>query len=200
MTRPAGERRTEAGIDDLLGFDDEPVHAEDPTRPASPVRWLVKNGLLVAAATGLTVGALRIFGIGVPVLLVVAGFLALRLLQLMLGEVAPPLLPRAQRRAAAGDGAAEAGTDALREAVRRWEDRLVRAQGDAARFSSNVLPVLAELTDERLRQRHGITRAADPQRCRELLGEPLWRLLADPHGRPPKARDLTAHVQTLEKL
>ena len=32
----------------------------------------------------------------------------------------------------------------------------------------------AELTDERLRQRHGITRASDPRRARQLLGEPLW--------------------------
>jgi hypothetical protein len=93
----------------------------------------------------------------------------------------------------------EPGTDGLREAVGRWETRLDRAQGGAGP-SSNLLPVLAELTDERLRLRHGITLASDPQRARELLGEPLWRMLAEPDRRPPKARDLAVHVQTLEKL
>jgi hypothetical protein len=60
--------------------------------------------------------------------------------------------------------------------------------------------VFAELTDERLRLRHGITRASDPRRARELLGEPLWQLLGDPGRRPPKARDLATHVETLERL
>lgn len=191
------ERRSDAGIDDLLGFDDEPAAVEEDTRPVSRVGFLVRNGLLVAVATAATVGALRIVGARLPVLLVLGGFVALRWLMLVLDDVAPPAVPTAAQRRTAGVG--EPGTDGLREAVGRWETRLDRAQGGTGP-SSNLLPVLAELTDERLRLRHGITLATDPQRARELLGEPLWRMLAEPDRRPPKARDLAVHVQTLEKL
>lgn len=192
------ERRSNAGIDDLLGFDDEPAAVEEEeARPRSRAGFLVRNALLVAAATAATVGALRIVGAKLPVLLVLAGFVALRWLMLVLDDVAPPAVPAAPRRAA-GD-AGEGGTDGLREAVRRWETRLDRAQTGTGP-SSNLLPVLAELTDERLRLRHGITLASDPQRSRELLGEPLWRMLTEPDRRPPKARDVAAHVQTLEQL
>ena len=92
------------------------------------------------------------------------------------------------------------GTDMVRVAVRRWEQRLDWSQSDPDRFTGNLLPVLAELTDERLRLRHGLTRASDPRRARELLGEPLWQLLHDPPRRPPKPRELAGHVETLEKL
>ena len=60
--------------------------------------------------------------------------------------------------------------------------------------------MLAELTDERLRLKHGITRESDPRRARELLGEPLWALLAEPGRRPPKARELGTYVDALEKI
>jgi len=63
-----------------------------------------------------------------------------------------------------------------------------------------VLPVLAELTDERLRLRHGLTRATDPRRARELIGEPLWLALSEPGRRPPKRTDLATFVEALERL
>jgi NTP pyrophosphatase (non-canonical NTP hydrolase) len=88
----------------------------------------------------------------------------------------------------------------VRTAVRQWEHRLDWSQNDGDRFSSNLLPVLSELTDERLRLKHGITRASDPRRARELLGEPLWQLLAEARGRPPKQRELAGYVETLEQL
>lgn len=194
-------RRAEAGIDDLLSFDDEPFFAEEEeTRPRSRAGWLIRNGLLVAAATAVTAGGLRIIGVKAPLALLVLGFVALRWLYRILEDVAPPSMPRHRRRSAAVGDPSAPGTDALREAVRRWEMRLDRAQADGSGYSSNVLPVLAELTDERLRQRHGITRASDPQRARELLGEALWQTLADPGRRLPKPRDLAAAVTTLEQL
>jgi hypothetical protein len=154
-------------------------------------------------ATAATVGALRIVGITVSVVLVAAGFIALRALHLLLIEVAPPPVPTpgGRRRPGEEDGSYRwTGADGLRGAVRRWEARLDSSQDDPGRFSRNVLPVLAELADERLRQRHGITRASDPRRARELLGEPLWQVLAEPDRRPPKAREWAAHVAALEKL
>jgi hypothetical protein len=191
-----------ASIDDLLGLGDEDRPTVAEARPPSRVGWWVKNLLLVLVATLATLGVLRMVGVEVSIVLIIAAYVALRLLYQLVGDVKPPPPSRAAaRRGDTEDGAYRwAGTDALRIAVRRWEHRLEWSQSDAGRFSRNVLPVLAELTDERLRQRHGITRDSDPQRARELLGEPLWRMLAEPDRRPPKTRDLTAHVETLEKL
>ena len=120
---------------------------------------------------------------------------------LAVSEVAPPTAGPAAKRG--GEESADyhwAGTDSLRTAVRRWEQRLDWSQSDADRFSRNVLPVLAELTDERLRLRHGLTRASDPRRARQLLGEPLWLALSEPGRRPPKRAALTTFVETLERL
>jgi len=195
------------GLEELFGIIAEPAVVEEPPeveeKPKSWVPFALRNLLLIAVATVVTEAALRSADIGVSVLLVVAAFVALRLLMLAVSLVAPPPTRKATGRRGGGeeDGMYHwGGTDALRVAVRRWEQSLGWSQSDAERFSSNVLPVLAELTDERLRLRHGITRASDPRRAQELIGEPLWRFLAEPGRRPPKARDLTAYVESLEKL
>ena len=90
--------------------------------------------------------------------------------------------------------------DTLRIAVRRWEQQLDWSHNDGERFSRIVLPALTELADERLRLRHGVSRASDPRRARELMGEPLWQVLHDPGRRPPKAREMSAVVDALEKI
>jgi hypothetical protein len=193
------------GLDELFSFgDDEPVAEPqpEPEKPKSRAGWYVRNALLVAVATVVTVAGLRMAGTKVSILIIVAAFIALRLLMLAVSEVAPPPAARAAiRRGGEEPGAYRwVGTDSLRAAVRRWEQRLEWSQSDAERFSRNVLPVLSELTDERLRLRHGITRASDPQRARELIGEPLWRLLDEPGRRPPKRPDFEVYVQALERL
>jgi hypothetical protein len=196
------------GLEELFGVFDDPVAPEEPAKevaekPRSWVPFALRNLLLIAIATVVAQAGLRSAGIGVSVLLVIAAFVALRLLMLAVALVAAPSTPKPGSRRSGGeeDGMYHwGGTDALRVAVRRWEQSLGWSQSDAERFSRNVLPVLAELTDERLRLRHGITRATDPRRARELIGEPLWQFLADPGRRPPKARDLTAYVETLERL
>jgi hypothetical protein len=203
------------GLDDLFGPGEERAVVEEPApaagpKPRSRALWVLRNLLLVAAATTVTVAALRAAGTGVSILLVVAAFVALRLLMFAVAEVAPPPVPKrgagARRNIADDEGFYHwSGADSLRSAVRRWEQRLEWSQSDPESFSRNVLPVLAELTDERLRLRHGITRASDPRRARELLGDPLWQMLDGDHGefagrRPPKARDLATHVETLERL
>jgi len=197
----------DGGLEELFAFaDDAPVEPapEVEERPRSRIAWVLRNLLLVAGATVVAVAALRSAGIDVSVLLIVAAFIALRLLMLAVSEVAPPPIPKAAKRRAAGaddDGLYRwGGNDSLRTAVGRWERRLGWAQSDPDAFSRNVLPVLAELTDERLRLRHGITRVSDPRRARELLGEPLWLFLAEPGRRPPKAKDLTIYVESLERL
>jgi hypothetical protein len=200
-------RDSAGGLDDLFASADEP-QVEEPVeveeRAPSRVAWALRNLLLVAVATVVTVAGLRSAGIDVSLLLIVSAFIALRLLMLAVSEVAPPSLPKAVRRranSADDDGLYRwAGTDSLRAAVRRWEQRLEWSQSDPNSFSRNVLPVLAELADERLRLRHSLTRASDPRRARELLGEPLWLILAEPGRRPPKAKDLTMYVESLERL
>jgi len=202
------DRDQAGGLDDLFAFADEPA-IEEPVevveRSPSRAAWVLPNLLLVAVATVVAVAALRSAGIGVSVLLIVAAFVALRLLMLAVAEVAPPPVPKPSSPPSGdpgGDGLYRwAGTDSLRTAVRRWEQRLDWSQSDPDAFSRNVLPVLAELTDERLRLRHGITRSSDPRRARELLGESLWAVLgSNERLRPPRARDLAMYVETLERL
>jgi hypothetical protein len=191
----------DGGLEALLGFGEETPEDQAGERPRSRPWWIVRNVLLVTAATLITLGLLHTARVKVPVLLIVAAFVALRLLILAVAQVAPPPLPRPRGRGRSrADDARSAGADALRAAVRRWEQRLEWSQSDPGRFSRNVLPVLAELTDERLRRRHGITRSSDPRRARELLGEPLWSTLDEPGRRPPRARELAAYVDVLERL
>jgi hypothetical protein len=201
------DRDETGGLDDLFAFGAEPrpeEYAEVEERPRSRALGVLRNVLLVVVATVVTEAALRSAGVSVSLLLIVAAFVALRLLMLAVAEVAPPPVPKAsghRGNTADDEGLYRwAGTDALRGAVRRWEQRLNWSQSDPDAFSRNVLPVLAELTDERLRLRHGITRATDPGRARELLGEPVWAMLYEPGRRPPKARDLSMYVETLERL
>jgi hypothetical protein len=192
---------TDGGLDDLFSARDEPVE-EAVTEPVAKQRsrslWLFLNALLVAAATVVTVAALRAGGLRISVPLVVVFFIGLRVVLYAVSQVSPPPLPK--RRSAALASADSPAVDALRVAVRRWEGNLEQAHADADVYTRNLLPVLAELTDERLRLRHGITRLSDPRRARELLGDPFWAALHDPGRRSAKARELEAYVDTLERL
>jgi hypothetical protein len=189
-------------LDELFGARDEPV-VEEPVeapvaRPRSKALWLLRNALLVAAATTVTVAALRAGGLHAPLVLIIAAFIVLRLVLLAVAEVAPPPLPK--RRGGGSGSSSGPSSDALRAAVRRWERTLDRANADPDLYSRNVLPVLAELADERLRLRHGITRASDPRRARELLGDPMWEALHDRGRRAGKTRELEGLVDALERL
>jgi hypothetical protein len=198
-------REPDGGLEDLFGSRPfevaQPEVEEVAEKPRSRVGWLIRNALLIAVATVVVVAGLRSRGINVSVLLIVAAFVALRLLMLAVSEVAPPPLPRsAARRGEESGDYRWGGTDSLRAAVGRWERQLEWSQQDVEKFSRNVLPVLAELTDERLRLKHGITRSSDPRRARELVGEPLWGFLDQPGRRAPKPRELAPYVDALERI
>lgn len=188
------------GLESLFGERDEPVIADEPApeRRRSWMAWVLRNLLLVALATVVVVAVMRSADYDISIVFVVAALAGLRLILLAVAEVRPPPSPkRSDRRRGSDTGS---GTDSLRAAVRRWEQTLERAAADDDLYSRNVLPVLAELTDERLRLRHGITRTSDPRRARKLLGDPLWATLHDRGRRMPKARDLESYVDVLERL
>ncbi|MGK5680935.1 hypothetical protein [Actinoplanes sp. URMC 104] len=188
------------GLDDLFGSRDEPPAGDEAEAPRrrSWLGWIVRNVLLVGVASAVVIAVMRMNDLDISVVFVVAALTGLRLVLLAVAEVGAPPAPKRSDRRGHADGTG--GTDSLRAAVRRWEQNLERAHDDADLYSRNVLPVLAELTDERLRLRHGITRASDPRRARELLGDPLWAALHDRGRRTPKTREFESYVDVLERL
>jgi hypothetical protein len=190
---------SDGGLDDLFGAAREPaVEAPAPVeKPGSPIPRLVGEAVLIALTTVVLVAGLRAGGVRVPLLLIIAALIGLRVVIYAAAQVAPPPAPRLRSQIKTGTAPA---TDALRATVRRWERNLDRAHSDPELYARNVLPVLAELTDERLRLRHGITRASDPRRARELLGEELWSELANPGRRGLRTRDIETFVNALERL
>ncbi|RKR90241.1 hypothetical protein BDK92_4609 [Micromonospora pisi] len=195
-----------ASIDDLLGtgepFGYEPEPQPTVTRRRFRLGWWIRAVLLAAGFTAVTVVGLRMFSLGISVPAAFAGWLALLLLRRATGQVAPP--PRRTVRplhsSGADDGMYHFGSiDALRAAVNVWENRLIGSEA-RGRYAEAVHPDLGELVDERLRQRHGLTRATEPERARKLLGEQVWKFLDSPPKRTPPPRELAAIVAQLEKL
>lgn len=88
--------------------------------------------------------------------------------------------------------------------VSRMADRLSWGRLDMDRFESAVRPVLVRLADERLTGRHGITRAAHPERARQLLGEDLWQLVTGPSvaskAPGPAPAEMARLVEQLERI
>ncbi|GIE86752.1 hypothetical protein [Actinoplanes regularis] len=189
---------SDGGLEELFGMTaPPPAAAPKARRRRSPALRVVGNVALVAAVTVVVVAALRAGSVQAPLLLVVALIAGLRLITIAATAVRPPRPMKGH--ANAGNAAARA-TDSLRATVRRWEQTLDKAHSDSDTYARNVLPVLGELADERLRLRHGLTRASDPRRARQLLGEEAWAVLSDPGRRGLKTRDLETYVQAMERL
>ncbi|BCJ44447.1 hypothetical protein GCM10010168_12610 [Actinoplanes ianthinogenes] len=190
---------SDEGLSGLFSDGGAPARETAPRmrRRRSPAARIVGNVVLVAAATVVVVAALRAGSVRAPLLLVIALIAGLRLVTIAAAAVRPP--KRGKGGAGAGGGSARA-TDSLRATVRRWERTLDKAHSDPDTYARNVLPVLGEIADERLRLRHGLTRTSDPRRARELLGEQAWAVLADPGRRGLKTRDLETYVQAMERL
>lgn len=192
---------SDGGLDDLFGAaGNAPRRREEPetvVKRRSIAVTLAGNAVIIALATVVITAGLRAAGLSISLLLLVALLIGLRLLIHAVSSVAPPPAPRL--RSKIGTDAAPAA-DALRASVRRWERNLDRANSDPELYARNVLPVLAELADERLRLRHGVTRASDPRRARELLGDDLWSVLTEPGRRGLRARDVETYLDTMERL
>ena len=203
MTGPVRRRSGEpdARLDELLKVGGPPHPLLTPQRARLPVALL-----LTGLASAMIYAAFRAVGVAVPYLLVAALCVSGLLLWLALQTVREPdwlrirALIGAPRIVRARDPSGwYPGGDGMLAAVRRWDRRLEWGVTHSTRFANTTLPRLGELVDERLRQHHGITRATDPARARELLGENLWALLA-PRLDVPSHRELMAALADLERL
>ncbi|GAA1872853.1 hypothetical protein [Asanoa iriomotensis] len=189
-------------IDDLFTFEEDDEPAERADRGSTGARWWVKAVLSGVALAAVVVSGARMFGYSVPIPAVVGVIAALIGLRRVTSLLRPATLTRNRRRAPAPveDGSYDfTDRDALRTVVGRWERLLQRAGNDNGSARA-VQRTLAEIADERLRQRHGVTRAGDPDRARALLGDPLWAYLATPPTRNLAPRDAEAYMQSLERL
>jgi len=112
------------------------------------------------------------------------------------GDLARELPPAARTR---GDGWYE-GSDGLSRAVMKWETRLEWTSSERKRFAARVPGFVGDVADERLRQRHGITRASHPERAKEICGPTLWAFLEEPLKKLPSPRELAVVVTDLENI
>ena len=190
-------------IDDLLSFSEEDRSVQPEQRPAGRVRSVATFLGVAAASTVVLVAGLRAVRLRVSLLVLVAAVVTLLLVRRIVVLLAPPPKPS---RSTSGSGGEEDGMynwdarDALRAAINGWEMPLEWTKSRPERFTTLVLPRLAELADERLRLKHGVTRESDPTRARALLGDRLWMFLETPPRRTPSPRDLAVIVAELEKI
>jgi hypothetical protein len=157
------------------------------------------------ALTAAVVFLMRQSGVGIPYPLALTVVLVLLALRWIVHRVAPapPEVDAAAGPAPAADtgGYDWSGVELIGSPMTRWESRLDWVGGEPERFAAGVRPALAAVVDERLRLRHGITRTGDPRQARVLLGEPLWRLLAEePVQRIPTPAELSVLIAAAERL
>lgn len=190
-------------IHDLLASEEEEPAARPGATRGGRVKGLLKALAAAGALTAVVLTGLRAVGLQVSVWVVVAGALALLAVRRVTAALSPPPPPRVGARMPTGEEDGQyhwAARDALRTAINGWERPLDWTTGRPERFAERILPRLGELADERLRQRHGMTRETDPARARALLGDRLWTFLETPPRRTPSPRDLAAIVAELEKI
>lgn len=193
-----------SSLDDL--FDrDEQRRADRRSGGVGTRVWPLLRWALAAAAGAALLGgglALVLYALGIALWypLVPAGVFAVLVLRRSLVGLAAP--PAGWRAGPAADPPADdpADPDGLVPAVYRWISRVRWERAGLWRSSRALQPHLAELVDERLRQRHGCTRASEPERARRLLGDRLWTYLANPAARTPPPRELAAMLTTVEEL
>lgn len=183
------------GIDELLRGA-----AEDSVAEARSDRRLPRDLIKYAfAAACLAVVGFLVLSVGkmtAPLWFLYAVSCAVVAVYVAIRGVRPPLPSRAAWRR----HSSETPPDGLRGAVKRWETRLEWCYADNSAYTRKVLPLLGEIVDERLRQRHGITRASDPVRARKLVGEALWTFLAGPGRRPPAPHELANLIAWMERI
>ncbi len=195
-------------LDDLMNVGEPPAPQPESTNPGTlgrGWRWLLWSVVRSAAGAVLSYGLVRAIAdesVSIPFLFV--GLLAVHVLVAVLVWVRSPLLPDTLRLGLqSADRGATGSRDGLVQAAQRWSRQLAwfgLQGGDGEQFARTLQPRLARLVEERLRLRHGVTVASDPQQARQLLGEPLWALVTTPARRCPTGRELAALVTYMEAI
>jgi hypothetical protein len=186
-------------LDELLSYDEDHRHRGPQRRRG----WLRLFAAVVACALSAFAvqSVLRVFGYTVEFPIALGVALAIVGLTILVNRIGPGRIPdtlfKAPPRRVSFDDVSE---DGVRDGVKNWQMRLDWTGQDATRFAAGVQPALVELIDERLRSRHGVSRASDPERARDLLGPELWRFVNEPVRRRPTARDLAPLVAAMEAL
>ena len=125
--------------------------------------------------------------------LCVAGGLAVAACwRLVVAVSPPPVVPVLPARPVPDDGLIE---------LTSLEHRLSWGSVDPDRFRERVRPVLVDLALERLRSRHGVDPATQPEDARRILGESLWQMVTGPPpSRCPTRPELTRLVDDMERI
>lgn len=127
-----------------------------------------------------------------PVLCVVVG-LAVGLFWRLARQVVPPPEPLPER----------VPYDARDEGLlllTSLESRLSWGATDPDRFRNRVRPELVALAADLLRTRRGVDLRTEPDRARQILGEPLWQLITRTPTRSPSRAELSRLVDALERI
>lgn len=155
---------------------------------------LISVAIALAAWAVLNVGGLRArpaFIIGIAVLIAVGGVLfnyMAREAEVFVAVQRPEQLGREQRPY----------TD-----LYFLEYRLSWGSVERARYEQRVRPLLVRVTEERLRQRHGIDANDEPEKARAIVGEQLWQLMTGPErldAPPPSHREVSTLVGAIEAI
>jgi hypothetical protein len=203
MKRVRKVEYTDAPLEHLLHHEEaEPVRVADPRNES----WIPRAALTAFFTSAVAYTLFHILGLAPPYLLILAVCVGGVLVRRAVGFAREPRshtrnVIRASRPARAiGPGGWYVTDDGMAEAIRRWDRRLEWGSTAPERFHHTITGRLAELVDERLRQRHGITLAGDPRRARALVGDDVWRLITGPPARVPSPRDVYLLVQRMESL
>lgn len=200
--QPRSAVPTDTGLDDLLSITSEGAEFVAPVE--SSRRWIVVSlgaafALSAVAYTGFRAFDLQpsyalLFAVSLGVVLVRRAARAAREpAWCRVGDLVRPPVGRATW----SDGGHR---DGMVTAILRWDRRLDWGNGYTERFSATLLPRLWELANERLRQRHGITLASDPEGARALLGPDIWSLLVGESPTTPSPAQVTALVARLAEI
>jgi hypothetical protein len=200
LRRPGPQNWADADLDDLFSYEES-----EPSGPPRADRrpWMAIAALQTFAVSAVVYTGFRAFDLAPPYLLVAAvcaGLVLLRQAVLFTRE------PRWQRtrdlvRGPAGELAeAREDGDGMLNAIGRWDRRLDWGATTGERFTSAVSRRIGEMADERLRQRHALTRESDPVRARELLGEEAWALVHGQVGGSPPPALVARAVARIEAL
>ncbi|HLU45335.1 MAG TPA: hypothetical protein VKZ67_10000 [Natronosporangium sp.] len=84
--------------------------------------------------------------------------------------------------------------------VARWERRLLAANDDPEWYERVVRDRIRTVVADRLRLRHGIRLATEPERARAVLGDPLYEFLTQPLTHAPDPVELARLLTRMEEL